>query len=60
MKQAFLNLSRNCSRHLYVFCFVSLEDLGVVKNDDLLLRVKYTGHVEWEPPVLLATHCKVK
>ncbi|XP_060603269.1 neuronal acetylcholine receptor subunit alpha-3-like [Ruditapes philippinarum] len=37
----------------------ALEDIGLIKNDDLVLRLKYTGEVEWEPPILFATHCKV-
>ncbi|XP_053386494.1 neuronal acetylcholine receptor subunit alpha-3-like [Mercenaria mercenaria] len=37
----------------------AIEDLGLIKNDDLVLRATSTGQVEWEPPILLATHCKV-
>ncbi|XP_053385728.1 neuronal acetylcholine receptor subunit alpha-3-like [Mercenaria mercenaria] len=37
----------------------SLEDLGIITDDDLYLRLKYDGTVEWEPPRLFITHCQV-
>ncbi|XP_045179220.2 neuronal acetylcholine receptor subunit alpha-2-like [Mercenaria mercenaria] len=37
----------------------ALADLGGIESNDLLMRVKYTGEVEWEPPILISTHCQV-
>ncbi|XP_053385940.1 neuronal acetylcholine receptor subunit alpha-2-like [Mercenaria mercenaria] len=37
----------------------ALADLGAIESNDLLMRVKYTGEVEWEPPMLISTHCQV-
>ncbi|XP_045179881.2 neuronal acetylcholine receptor subunit alpha-2-like [Mercenaria mercenaria] len=37
----------------------SVENVGVISNSDLYLRVKSTGVVEWEPPMLFVTHCEV-
>ena len=36
-----------------------MEDLGVISDDDLYLRIKYDGTVEWEPPRLFITYCEV-
>jgi hypothetical protein len=61
IRQLLFNL--NC----YEFGFILLifhsmfrmEDLGVISDDDLYLRIKYDGKVEWEPPRLFITHCQV-
>ncbi|XP_053385826.1 neuronal acetylcholine receptor subunit alpha-2-like [Mercenaria mercenaria] len=37
----------------------ALADLGAIESTDLLMRVKYTGEVEWEPRMLISTHCQV-
>ncbi|XP_060564945.1 neuronal acetylcholine receptor subunit alpha-2-like [Ruditapes philippinarum] len=37
----------------------SFDDVGVISNSDLYLRVKSTGVVEWEPPMSFVTHCTV-
>jgi hypothetical protein len=36
-----------------------LQDLDILANDNLLLRLKYDGTVDWEPPLLFVTHCEV-
>ncbi|XP_060557883.1 neuronal acetylcholine receptor subunit alpha-3-like isoform X2 [Ruditapes philippinarum] len=37
----------------------ALQDLDILANDNLLLRLKYDGTVDWEPPLLFVTHCEV-
>ncbi|KAL3854709.1 hypothetical protein ACJMK2_013967 [Sinanodonta woodiana] len=37
----------------------SLENIGVINDDNLQLIVRYNGDVEWEPPGLYMTHCEV-
>ncbi|KAL4217453.1 Glycine receptor subunit alpha-3 [Mactra antiquata] len=37
----------------------SLENLAIIADSDLYLRVESTGTVEWEPPTLFVTHCQV-
>ncbi|KAL5006059.1 hypothetical protein ScPMuIL_017217 [Solemya velum] len=37
----------------------SIESLGVLGNNDLLFRVKYTSEVRWEIPIIFVTHCEV-
>ena len=43
----------------YHFTNCSLQDLDILANDNLLLRLKYDGTVDWEPPLLFVTHCEV-
>lgn len=33
--------------------------IGVIEDDDLLIRVKHTGEVTWEPPGLFSTSCDI-
>ena len=36
-----------------------LQDLDIIESQALLLRLKYDGTVDWEPPRLFITHCEV-
>ncbi|XP_046556909.1 LOW QUALITY PROTEIN: neuronal acetylcholine receptor subunit alpha-3-like [Haliotis rubra] len=37
----------------------AVNAIGVIEDDDLLIRVKHTGEVTWEPPGLFSTSCDI-
>ncbi|XP_053386471.1 acetylcholine receptor subunit beta-like 2 isoform X2 [Mercenaria mercenaria] len=37
----------------------ALQDIDIISSDELHLRVRYDGTVDWEPPMLFVTHCEV-
>ncbi|XP_060587804.1 acetylcholine receptor subunit beta-like 2 isoform X2 [Ruditapes philippinarum] len=37
----------------------ALKDLDIIESQALLLRLKYDGTIDWEPPKLFITHCEV-
>ncbi|XP_071101773.1 neuronal acetylcholine receptor subunit alpha-3-like [Haliotis cracherodii] len=37
----------------------AVNAIGVMGDDDLLIRVKHTGEVTWEPPGLFSTSCDI-
>ena len=40
--------------------FCSIEELGVINDENLLLCVEHNGLVEWEPPMFFNVHCEVR
>ena len=52
---------RDCVLHVYTVhvLYFSLTSLGVIHDDELQLRIKYDGTVEWQPLILFTTHCSV-
>ena len=41
---------------LYPF---SIDEVGVITDSNLYLRINYLGKIEWEPPRLFEVHCEV-
>ncbi|XP_060587553.1 neuronal acetylcholine receptor subunit beta-3-like [Ruditapes philippinarum] len=37
----------------------ALQDLEIIESQALLLRLRYDGIVDWEPPRLFVTHCEI-
>ncbi|XP_046564202.1 LOW QUALITY PROTEIN: neuronal acetylcholine receptor subunit non-alpha-2-like [Haliotis rubra] len=51
---------RACSCVIHLLLSLSeLMQIGVIEDDDLLIRVKHTGEVTWEPPGLFSTSCDI-
>ena len=44
---------------IFYFLCSSVEDLGLISDEDIMLRVTSDGHVVWGPPMMYITHCEV-
>ena len=54
-----LNSDTSHFKKAYVCTHSRLKELDVISSDDLLVRIRYDGTVDWEPPMLFVTHCEV-
>ena len=40
--------------------YSSIEELGVISGENVLMKVHHDGRVAWEPPMMYIVHCEVR
>lgn len=48
-----------CLNEYYRLIDSSIEELGMINDEDVLLEVHNDGRVVWEPPMKFVVHCDV-